>query len=546
MISYLFGRESRSWKEVGTLRNPSPELVDLLGAEKSAAGVSVDSESALKFPPVWRATNLIASHIAKVPCHIYQRQGEGKERIPSHPAYWLIRRKSSRYIPVFFFRYALTANALLRGNGYALIVRARRSGPPVELIPLDAGKTWPVSDRGSFHYVTQNDEGAELEVDPIDMLHIRMLSDGIQGYSVIEKARESLGSGLASQEYEGRFFSNNARPSSVIESPRRLGPEAIENLRRSWMEIYGGLRNAHKPGILEEGAQLKVFGMSNADAQFVESRQAKVREVANWFGVPPHKLGDDAKSSYNSLEQENQSFLDDCLDSWFCAWEAELWDKLLSDEEKRSDEYEIEFLRQALVRADLKARSRFYHDAILDGWMSRDEVRAKENMNPIPDGSGSEFLVPLNMAKADELDQEGEDEGEEEREDREEEERRALERAETERRLLSSTLARMARRIGTQAERAARKPERWLSFVDELLPDQVFRSATEPVAKLCGIDPEGLAEAFYSAARREFDACADVTPAKLSGAVEAASRRLSSEIAGEILTKYSTGANDGT
>jgi hypothetical protein len=251
---------------------------------------------------------------------------------------------------------------------------------------------------GVVFYTYLNTYNQEATIAREDMLHIRGFGDSLEGAGVVTKARESFGLGMAAAKYGSVFFKNGARPSAVLEHPARLGEEAERTLRASWENLHtGDLENKHKIAILEEGMKLNIFQMSNEDAQFLQTRQFEIREVANWFGLPPHKLGDTTRTAFASLEQENQSFLDDSLDPWLVSWEAECMDKLLSDEEKDSDSHVIEFMRQALARANLTDQAAFYASGLQNGYMNRDEVRNRINLNPIPDGEGEKFFVPLNM-----------------------------------------------------------------------------------------------------------------------------------------------------
>jgi HK97 family phage portal protein len=98
--------------------------------------------------------------------------------------------------------------------------------------------------------------------------------------------------------------------------------------------MYSGLENAHKAALLEDGVDLKILSNNARDSQLLETRAHEIREVANWFGIPPHKLGDTTRTAYASLEQENQSYLDDAVDPWLVTWEEEGRDKLLTEEQK--------------------------------------------------------------------------------------------------------------------------------------------------------------------------------------------------------------------
>lgn len=387
-----------------SLENPSVSLADACsiwgeGAEASS-GHRVNRETALSYAAVWRAVNLISRDVAKLPLLVYRRQGEGKERATAHPAYQLLKHRPNPEMTSFVVRQTMQAHVLLQGNAYAYIYR-NAAGYPVEIYPLDPEHTYPVRENGRLWYVHSPGGSQELRrLNPVNVLHIKGLGyDGLIGYSVLTKARETLGLGLAARKYGSVFFRNDARPSVVLEHPGTLSEPARQNLRASWARMHSGVEKAHGTAVLEEGMTLKAFSWNAEDAQLCETRQFEIREIANFFGVPPHKLGDITRTAFASLEQENQAYLDDALDPWLVAWEEELREKLLTEDEKAEDSHAIEFLRQALVRANLEARGAFYASALTNGWMNRDEVRARENLNPLPDGEGQAFFVPLNMAQ---------------------------------------------------------------------------------------------------------------------------------------------------
>ena len=152
----------------------------------------------------------------------------------------------------------------------------------------------------------------------------------------------------------------------------------------------------YKTAVVAQCGEAKAFNVNNEEAQFLETREFGIRQVANWFGLPPHKLGDDSRTSYNSLEQENQSYLDS-LDQWLVSWESECRAKILTGPQKERDSHTIEFVRQALLEANLSDRAEYYEKAVRNGWMTRDEVRGLENMNPLAQSLGSAATVEKNM-----------------------------------------------------------------------------------------------------------------------------------------------------
>lgn len=398
MFNWLIQKLSRATPTPENPRfniNSAEAWETFVGGEKSTTGVAVNYESALTYSPWWRGINLISRDVAKLPLMVYRRNGEGKDRDTEHAAYRLLRYKPNREMTAFVFRQTLQAHALNEGNGYAFIFRDG-AGLPVELIPLPPDSVTPVRANGKLWYVLSVN-GEQSRVDPTDILHIKGLGfDGLCGYSLWQKAKNSIGLGMASEEFGARYYSNGAEPRAVIEHPSKLSDKAAANLRASWNAMHQGLKNSHKVAILEEGMKLNGFSSNAKDAMLLETRQYQIRDVANWLGIPPHKLGDTTRTAFASLEQENQSYLDDALDPWLVNWEEECREKLLSEEEKTRDTHVIEFVRNALVRADLTARANYYRVALGGrAWMTQNEVRGRENLNPA-DG-GDVILEPLNM-----------------------------------------------------------------------------------------------------------------------------------------------------
>ena len=365
------------------------------GGASSKSGVAINEKTALGYSPVWRAQNLLSGDVAKLPLIVYKRVGAGKERDTNHPAYKLLKNQPNEFQTYFDFKKFVQGQASIHGNGYAFIER-RGDGAPTALLPLSPINVTPVRMNKILWYIV-NVDGEDRKVRPQNMIHIRGVGDTLQGYSTIKIGRESLGLGIAARDYGSRFFKNDAHPSFVLEHPNNLTDKAAEHLTKQWNKIHEGFDNAHKLKVLEEGMKLTTLNMNHDDAQFLQTREFQIIDVANWFGVPSHKIGGKDKTSFSSLEQENQSYLDEGLDPWLVAWEAECWSKLLTKPQRDRDTHVIEFTRGALVRANLQARGLYYKTAIMNGWLNNDEIRSFENMNPLPDGAGQRYWMPLNL-----------------------------------------------------------------------------------------------------------------------------------------------------
>jgi len=503
----------------------SSNIWDIFGGTRSSSGVVVGNDTALGYPAVWRGVNLLATQVAKLPLHVYRRLPEGgKEFDREHPSFRLLRRRPSPEYTAYTFLSTLMGHALLHRGGFAWI-RRDTAARPLEMLVLNPLSTWPIREDGRLMYRTLLD-GREFRMLTENVFHVKGLGwDGLNGYSVIDKLKEAIGLGIALQKHASVFFANNAAPKVIIEMPTHFkDEEAIETFRRRWSDAHGGLQNAHRPAILEDGAKLHAFAMNHEDVEFLANREFEIRQIANVFGLPSHKLGDTTKTSFASLEQENQSFLDDALDPWLVNIEEEATTKLLTEEEKENDTHLIEFRRQALVRADMTTRYSSYAVGITNRFLLPNEAREFENLNPVP--GGDVMLVPLNM---------GGPAGEEDEPEPEEDDADRDDQAAALRTLLLEALARMTRRVATHATRAARKPKEYHAWLDALNGEHgaVFVESVGPVLRAiratlgCRREPDAMATAFFASCHARYLEAGDGPPeqfecrvAEVSGELE--------------------------
>lgn len=366
----------------------------------SAAGVTVTPDTALKLGAVWRAVNLIASSVGGTPCHFYRDDGRTRERAVADPRYKLLRREPAEGTTRMDFWQTITAHVVHRGNGYAYLRRDPSTRQVLELWLIPPEYVKPKRVNGRITYLVKLDDNRAAEIPYFDMLHIKGLGyDGLVGYSVIEYMATDGGLAQAMRDYSAEFFANGAAPNLIISPGQVLGKTEYELLRSSWNETYRGQGRRHKTAISPAPLNVQPITVNARDAQLIEARQFSIRDIANWYGVPPHKLGDTSRTAYNSLESENMSFLTDCLNTWLVKIEDELFLKLLTEEEKRSGQYFFEFKRDSWLAVQTATRYSVLSKAVGAPWMTVNEARRIENMNPVE--GGDRLLSPLNMSNAD-------------------------------------------------------------------------------------------------------------------------------------------------
>ena len=376
----------------------TPDQLDayIRSGDETAAGVPVTPDSAMRVATVNGCVRIISGAVSTLPLHIVRKvDDQTREDASDTPVGRVLSRKPNGWMKPATFRRMMQAHVLLRGNAYALIVQDARQNVTA-LIPLhpDRVRVEQLEDLSVvYHY--RRKKGGEVLLSQRDVLHLVGLTfDGVTGVSMIAYARETIGMALAMQRHGASTFKNGAQPGSVLTAKNKLGPEGIENLKTS-LDIYRGSENAGKALILEEDMTFARIGMSAVDAQFVETIGATRTDIAMFFGVPPHMLGDTTKSTSwgTGIEQQSIGFVTWTLEDHLTMWEEAINVDLLDDDNLRA-----KFNRSALVKGDIKARWDAYVKALQWGVFSPDDVLALEDRNPRADGQGGKFYDPPNTA----------------------------------------------------------------------------------------------------------------------------------------------------
>lgn len=375
------------------------------GGIETAAGVRVDAETAYEYSAFWAGVRVISEDVATLPLITYQRLDRGKRRAAEHPLYPVLHDAANPMMTAAQFRQTLQGHALTWGNGYAQIVRDN-GGRMRELWPLRPDRTTPeIHRRGAgalevWYRYTDGTNGIYELIAPENVLHIAGLGfDGICGYSVIHYARNSLALGLATERYGASFFGNGSRPGGVLSHPGVLSPEAKKRIATDWDNSHRGLDRAQRVTVLEEGVSWQQIGIPPEDAQFLQTRQLQVTEMARWLRLPPHKIADLERATFSNIEHLQLDYVSSALRIWLVTWEQTIALRLLTETERST--YYAEHLVDALLRGDTMSRYQAYAIGRQWGWFSANDVREKENENPVE--GGDTYLVPLNMVPADQL-----------------------------------------------------------------------------------------------------------------------------------------------
>lgn len=405
-LASLFGATT-----LDALNPRDPVAAQILGiGRESSAGIRVDEEKILGLAAYVRGCNILSNGVAKVTPIVHRRTAEGRERAIEHPSWKFVTRRANPLLSASQHRKVGTFHAIGWGNHVSWIDRNHRGEIEGGFYPLNPACTGmmitrngrkiypddPIEHGDQVLYWTEI--GGKLKTMlPENVLHIRGLSgNGYWGYPTHEILRDMFGHGIATREFGARFFANGATSSVVVMMPPGLKETQQDDYVARLKKSYGGLGKAHKMMVLENQSEVTQLTIPPEAAQLLGSQEFSNREIALAIGIQSHKVGDQSRKSYASLEQSNQEHLDDDIDPHLQVWEDELGEKCLTEREKNENTHYIEFNRKELVRTNLEAqtnRERFEREW---GISTANDVLRRNNQNPIG-AVGDTYCVPQNM-----------------------------------------------------------------------------------------------------------------------------------------------------
>lgn len=367
---------------------------DMLAGIFSPGRGHVSVDDALGHAPIWHGLNLITSYISKTELYIYKKGPNGRVRATEHPAYRLLCSRANGAMTAQQLRRAGTLHSLIYGNSYIHIKRDRYANP-IALRLLE-----PCNVR--FDEESEVYKVGETEISPWDMLHIRGLSrDGWCGIPVIEQLAAALKPGINARDFGASWYESGASMSGILQLPEGLPEQAQKNAMKDFADIMGK-KTKHRVAILQDGAKFIPTSQNPVESQMIEAQLYDLLVCANVLNLPPHKLGHPSRTSYNSLESEEKAFINDSLDLWFCAWEDECNNKLLTEEQVMNGSHYCEFNRNQLLSQSKETRVRVAAQERLTGLTSTNRYLERENEQTIGP-AGDVFWAPANMVPIDQV-----------------------------------------------------------------------------------------------------------------------------------------------
>jgi len=367
-----------------------------MGGGRTSSGIRVNADTSMACSAYTACIRVISDSVSSLPLHLYERMANGgKRKVPQHPLYRLLHLQPNPWQTAQEFRDWMTGLYLHYGASYAEI-RSGTRGPVSELWPLHPSRMEVERlENGRLRYLYREPDGRQTIYRQEQIFALRFTTDdGIHPIPTYRLFANVIGLSQALEAHAATFFGNNARPGVILESQNPIPNEAAERLREHWERIHRGPDKAHRTCILPAGVSAKELASSNEAAQMLESRAFAVTECARIFRVPPHMIQDLSRSSFNNIETQSVEFVQHCLLSHLKRWESAISRDLLAEGE--DERYFAEHSVSGMLRGDHASRAAYFVSALQNGWMSVNDIRELENLNPLGP-EGDKHFIQLNM-----------------------------------------------------------------------------------------------------------------------------------------------------
>jgi HK97 family phage portal protein len=359
---------------------------------------TITAMTAIKVATVFRCVDLVSKTIASLPLNLLKKTAEGREKAENHNTYKLLYRLPNPTTTAFEFWHMYIFNLMLTRGAYAKIVRDR-NGFIRQLwnVPTANVRKYFNNYNGERYIVVNLGNGRTETLREGEFMYspgLRLNSD-IDPENPIKIANDVLGLSMALDGFAKDFFENGTNLGGFVEYQEAVSDNAYERFRESWQETYAGVKNQHRIAFLEDGFKFSQLTKDLDKSQALESRKHEVLEICRMFGVPPHKVFELDKATFNNIEQINIEYVQEAVAPMTVRLEQTMYKDLLTTKEQ--DVYYQKFNVNALLRGDIATRTAYYHNARNDGWMNGDEIRDLEDMNNMPDGQGKIYAINGNM-----------------------------------------------------------------------------------------------------------------------------------------------------
>lgn len=338
---------------------------------REVSGRSVSSREALSLGAVYRAVEIRAVAAKQISIDSI-RNGQPLDPVPG------LLRRPDPFMSRAQFVEMTVMSMNLNGNAYWRVTRDPDTRAVSSLEVLNPNDV-VIRTSNTGRVLGYQYQGRDYSVNDIHHLSRMRIPGSPYGLGPIQAAQAELRGAIDVTGYAADWLFNGDVPSGILTSDSIVMPEDATRAKEQWEESRGGRRSV---AVLGKGLSYQQVFLSPKDAQFIESQQWSVQQIARLFGVPSSLMmvavdTNGSSQTYQNVEQDWLGFVRFGLMNDLMEIEDALTEFLPSTQRAK-------FNIEALLRADTKSRYEAHSLALSAGWMTKDEVRGIEGLGPLP------------------------------------------------------------------------------------------------------------------------------------------------------------------
>lgn len=365
--------------------------------EKSTSGLFINDDLIYQVTALYSAIRLIAESICTMPVNLYQKTSSGRVLADQHHLFKKIHGRPNRDTTKASFMQQIAVSLVVWNQSYVLAPRVGRRVGQMHVIATPNVQPFEDANEVIRYRVTLN--GKQRVYDLGEIIPIRGFGAAgmLEGFRLSSMHKNAIALTAAAERFGAKFFDKGARPSGFLVFDQFLTPDQRSQSKKWFEEQISGLENAHGVGVLEGGVKWAPVSGDPGDSQLNDTRMFQVKEIARITRVPPYYLMEEIGIKYDGIEQAGIHLLKHTLLPYLTYIEEALNEFLLEESDREKGFY-VEFNPEGLLRGDSAGRAEYYTKMRDLGTLTRNEIRAKENMPPMLDDFADEAFMPLNMA----------------------------------------------------------------------------------------------------------------------------------------------------
>lgn len=339
----LFHTEKRDWAQDYIDQRILPGFSNM----PSYSGIG-----ALRNSDVLTAVSHVASNVARFPIVILD---DGKNAVKNIKSVdYLLNKHPNDMLSAYHWRFLMTVNAILTGDGFSRIIRDPHTKAPLEIQYFPPSQTYiDDSDVTNIKYeftpINQKGGGQTIVVPAEDVIHFMFFTyDGIHGRSPLLSLANEIGLQDDGIKTLRRFFKSGLK-GGLLKAKGKLSPEARLKTRKAF-EYAQANSNAGSPIVTDDTFDYSPIEIDTNVLQLINSNNYSTAQIAKALHIPAYKLA--VNSPNQSIKQLNEDFITSDLPYYFKPIASNLEMTMLTDRQRHNCHIEFDTRKETGMSMD--------------------------------------------------------------------------------------------------------------------------------------------------------------------------------------------------